>query len=132
MSATMSTAITRGVRVTVRSLYLKDQSSPRHHRYRFAYTIRIENEGRDTVKLESRHWIITHADGRVEEVRGAGVVGSQPELAPGKGFEYTSGCELGTPSGSMRGSYQMVVSSTGERFDATIAAFDLRLPHSLN
>jgi ApaG protein len=132
MSATMSTAITRGVRVTVRTHYIKEQSNPRDRRYRFAYTIRIENEGRDTVKLESRHWVITHGDGRVEEVRGAGVVGAQPVLAPGRGFEYTSGCELGTPSGSMRGTYQMIVTNTGERFDATIAAFDLRLPHTLN
>ena len=128
----MSTATTRGVRVTVRSAYLKDQSSPRDRRYRFAYTIRIENESRETVKLESRHWVITHGDGRVEEVRGAGVVGAQPVLVPGQGFEYTSGCELGTPSGTMRGSYQMLVPSTGERFDAAIALFDLRLPHTLN
>ncbi len=128
----MSTATTRGVRVTVRSAYLKDQSSPRARRYRFAYTIRIENESRETVKLESRHWVITHGDGRVEEVRGAGVVGAQPVLVPGQGFEYTSGCELGTPSGTMRGSYQMLVPSTGERFDAAIALFDLRLPHTLN
>lgn len=128
----MSTAITRGVRVTVQSFYLKEQSAPRERRYRFAYTVRIENQGRETVQLEGRHWIITNADGRVDEVRGAGVVGAQPTLPPGEGFEYTSGCELETPRGTMQGSYQMVVAGSGERFDADIAAFDLSLPLTLN
>lgn len=128
----MSTAITRGVRVTVQCVYLKEQSVPRERRYRFAYTVRIKNEGRETVQLEGRHWIITNADGRVDEVRGAGVVGAQPTLPPGQGFEYTSGCELATPRGTMKGTYQMIVAESGERFDADIAAFDLVPPFSLN
>ena len=128
----MSTSITRGVRVTVQSYYLKEQSIPRESRYRFAYTVRIENEGRETVQLEARHWIITNAHGRVDEVRGSGVVGAQPTLEPGQGFEYTSGCEIHTPRGSMKGSYQMVVAGSGERFDADIGSFDLVPPFSLN
>ena len=128
----MSTAKTRGVRVTVQSFYLKEQSAPREHRYRFAYTVQIENQGDETVQLEARHWIITNGDGHIDEVRGAGVVGAQPTLPPGQRFEYPSGCELETPRGTMRGSYQLVVAQTGERFDADIAAFELALPLTLN
>jgi ApaG protein len=126
-----STAITQGIRVTVSTVYVPSQSSPAAHRYVFAYTIRIANEGTEAAKLESRHWVITHASGRVEEVRGPGVVGHQPALKPGEHFEYTSGCVLETPRGSMRGTYQMV-RPDGRAFDADIAQFELAMPHSLN
>lgn len=126
-----STAITRGIKVTVSSVYLPAQSSPTEHRYVFAYTIRITNEGSETAQLRSRHWIITHGSGKVEEVRGPGVVGHQPVLGPGEHFEYTSGCVLETPRGSMRGTYQMHYAD-GRTFDAEIAPFSLEMPHSLN
>lgn len=127
----MSLAITRGVRITVRTRYLPEQSAPGRKQYRFAYTIRIANESDFAVQIRSRHWIITDADGHVEEVRGPGVVGQQPTLVPGHGFEYTSGCELATPRGTMAGTYQMVL-PTGETFDAEIAPFELALPTTLN
>jgi ApaG protein len=126
-----SVAVTQGIRVSVESQYVAEQSSPRARRYVFAYTVRIQNEGTKAAHLKSRHWIITDGDGRVEEVRGPGVVGQQPYLRPGEHFEYTSGCVLQTPRGQMRGTYQMV-GEGGETFDATIAPFDLRLPHTLN
>ena len=97
----------------------------------FAYTIRIANEGSTTAQLKTRHWIITHGNGKVEEVRGPGVVGQQPVLKPGEHFEYTSGCILETPRGTMRGTYQMQEPS-GSMFDAEIATFQLAMPHSLN
>ena len=127
----MSVAITNGIRVTVSTVYVPSQSAPTAHRYVFAYTIRIANEGTQTVQLRTRHWIITHGNGKVEEVRGPGVVGQQPVLKPGEHFEYTSGCVLQTPRGQMRGTYQMV-RDVGDAFDANIAPFDLMLPHSLN
>jgi ApaG protein len=99
--------------------------------YAFAYTVKIANQGGVTARLESRHWIITDAGGHVEEVRGPGVVGVQPRLRPGETFEYTSWCVIATPTGSMRGSYQMV-NGQGQPFDAEIAPFRLGLPHSLN
>jgi ApaG protein len=126
-----STAITDGIRISVEPQYVAEQSSPRARRYVFAYTVRIENEGTEPAQLRSRHWIITDGDGRVEEVRGPGVVGQQPLLNPGEHFEYTSGCVLQTPRGQMHGTYQMVRQS-GSTFDATIAPFDLVLPYSLN
>jgi ApaG protein len=126
-----STAITDGIRISVEPQYVAEQSSPRARRYVFAYTVRIENEGTEPAQLRSRHWIITDGDGRVEEVRGPGVVGQQPLLNPGEHFEYTSGCVLQTPRGQMRGTYQMVRQG-GSTFDATIAPFDLVLPYSLN
>src|SRR5262245_55884606 len=107
VQARVSTAVTEGIRVTVESTYVPEQSSPRGHRYVFAYTVRIVNEGQDEAQLKSRHWVITDAKGKVEEVRGAGVVGQQPRLRPGEKFEYTSGCVLETPRGQMKGSYQM-------------------------
>ena len=128
---TPSVAITHGIRISVESQYVADQSSPRARRYVFAYTVKILNEGTEPARLRSRHWIITDGDGRVEEVRGPGVIGQQPHLRPGEHFEYTSGCVLQTPRGQMRGTYQMVRDG-GETFDATIAPFDLMLPHSLN
>lgn len=128
---TTSNAITQGIRVTVKSLYAPSQSSPKERRYVFSYTIRIANEGVEPAQLRSRHWIITHGSGKVEEVRGPGVVGHQPRLEPGEHFEYTSGCILDSPRGSMRGTYQME-RPDGRRFQAEIAEFALALPHSLN
>lgn len=127
----VSTAVTRGIRVTVRSQYLPERSSPKAGQYAFAYTVRIANEGQVPAQLKSRHWIITHADGNVQEVRGEGVVGEKPLLKPGEAFEYTSWCMLGTPHGSMRGTYQMIAAD-GVQFDAQIAPFALALPYSLN
>src|SRR5262249_32196290 len=127
----VSTAITRGIRVNVQSYYLAERSSPQTGQYAFAYTVKIANEGSATSQLRSRHWIITDGDGKVQEVRGEGVVGAQPLLRPGQHFEYTSWCMLATPHGSMHGTYQMVTEE-GEPFDATIAPFPLALPYSLN
>ena len=126
-----STAVTEGIRIVVRSAYVADQSLPSAKRYVFAYTVRIFNEGTEAAQLRSRHWIITDGEGKVEEVKGPGVVGQQPFLEPGQQFEYTSGCVLQTPRGDMRGSYQMHRASGGV-FDAQIAPFALALPHSLN
>jgi ApaG protein len=127
----VSTAITEGIKVTVSTVYVPSQSSPAAKRYVFAYTIRITNEGTEPAQLRSRHWIITHGSGKVEEVRGPGVVGHQPLLQPTEHFEYTSGCVLETPRGTMRGTYQMH-RPDGRTFDAEIAAFTLAMPHSLN
>jgi ApaG protein len=127
----MSTSLTNGIMVTVRSQYIPERSSVSGRQYAFAYTVKIANQGDVTARLESRHWIITDAGGRVEEVRGPGVVGVQPRLRPGESFEYTSWCVLATPSGEMRGTYQMVTDA-GAPFDAQIAPFHLGLPQSLN
>jgi ApaG protein len=126
-----SEAVTRGIRVHVEAQYDPTRSMPHLSRWFFLYTVRIVNEGSVTAQLISRHWIITDATGHVEEVRGPGVVGEQPILAPGQAFEYTSGCPLPTPFGSMHGTYQMVTAD-GERFDADIATFTLSEPHALN
>jgi ApaG protein len=126
-----STAITEGIRIQVRSAYVPEQSVPAAKRYVFAYTVRITNEGTEPAQLKTRHWIITDGNGKVEEVRGPGVVGQTPSLRPGDQFEYTSGCVLPTPRGEMRGSYQMI-RPDGRGFDATIAPFLLALPYSLN
>jgi ApaG protein len=120
---------TRGICVTVRSFYLADQSEPDEGRYVWAYRIRIENQGRETVQLLRRTWHITDARGRTQRVQGAGVVGQQPLLEPGESFEYTSGTPLETPSGFMYGAYHMVVSASGEAFDVEIPAFSLDSPH---
>lgn len=127
----MSTATTQGIRVTVTATYIPQQSSPTERRYVFAYTVQIANEGTEPAQLRSRHWIITHGTGKVEEVRGPGVVGQKPLLRPGEHFEYTSGCVLETPRGAMRGTYQMH-RPDGSSFDAEIAAFELAMPYSLN
>jgi ApaG protein len=127
----VSSAVTQGIRVTVKSVYVPEQSAPLAHRYVFAYTVRISNEGELSAQLRTRHWVITDGEGRTEEVRGPGVVGNQPHLRPGEHFEYTSGCVLRTPRGEMRGTYQMY-RDDGAMFDATIAPFTLELPHSLN
>jgi len=111
--------------------YLEDDSAPDESRYVFAYHITITNTGNVAAKLVSRHWIITDADGDVQEVRGLGVVGEQPELAPGESFEYTSGCALTTPVGTMQGSYQMHATD-GTRFDAAIPTFTLSIPRILH
>jgi len=126
-----SDATTCGIRVTVHSRYLPEQSSPADRRYAFAYTVRISNEGDEAAQLRTRHWIITDASGQTEEVRGPGVVGKQPRLEPGETFEYTSGCVLRTSRGTMHGSYHMVRNS-GETFDAMISSFTLKLPINLN
>jgi ApaG protein len=126
-----SIAVTDGIRVTVRSAYVPDQSVPLARRFVFSYTIRIENQGKEAAQLRTRHWIITDGVGKVEEVRGPGVVGHQPFLRPGEHFEYTSGCVLETARGEMRGTYQMH-RENGTVFDAVIAPFLLALPHSLN
>jgi ApaG protein len=127
----MSDATTRGIHVRVESRYVPEQSDPERGGWLFAYSVRIANEGEETVQLISRHWIITDANGEVEEVRGPGVVGAQPVLRPGESFEYTSACPLGTAFGTMHGSYQMLTEQ-GEYFDAEIAAFSLSTPYSVN
>lgn len=126
-----SEAVTDGIRVQVLSEYSPERSSPGDSQWFFLYTIEITNESRQTVQLVSRHWIITDAEGRVEEVRGPGVVGEQPVLAPGESFTYTSGCPLTTPFGRMEGTYQMVASN-GTRFDAKIAPFTLSEPYTVH
>ncbi len=124
-----SSAVTDGIRVRVESAYLEDRSSPRDDRYVFAYTITISNEGAIAAQLRTRHWIITDARGTVEEVRGDGVVGEQPHLEPGQSFQYTSGCVLTTPIGTMQGTYRMW-RDDGSFFDAEIAPFSLASPAS--
>lgn len=128
---TRSEASTRGVRVAVEARYSPEHSEPGRNQWFFLYTIRISNEGEETCQLVSRHWIIRDATGHTDEVQGPGVVGEQPVLGPGEEFEYTSGCPLGTPFGSMEGTYQMVTED-GERFDARIARFDLREPRAIH
>jgi ApaG protein len=119
----VSDTVTRGIRVQVRSMYVPERSVPQQKHYFFAYHIRISNEGSETAQLLSRHWIITDADGDVQEVRGPGVVGQS--------FEYTSFCPLPTNVGTMQGTYAMVTAG-GETFDAAIAPFTLAMPYALN
>jgi ApaG protein len=126
-----SDATSDGIRVQVTSMYVSERSSPREAQYFFAYHITISNVGTETAQLLSRHWIITDADGQVQEVRGDGVVGYQPVLPPGASFEYTSYCPLTTSVGTMHGTYTMVRPS-GERFEARIAPFTLAVPTALN
>ena len=121
----MSEAVTRNIRVSVETEYAPGRSNPAQSQWFFLYTIHLKNEGRETVQLMSRHWIITDAMGDVKEVRGPGVVGKQPVLEPGDTFEYTSGCELTTPFGSMRGTYQMV--TKGDKEDKEVP-FDIQIP----
>jgi ApaG protein len=125
----MSSTLTRGILVTVRSEFIPERSSTRQ--YAFAYTVNIANQGTETAQLKSRHWIIADSFGAVQEVRGEGVIGAQPVLRPGEEFEYTSWCVIATPAGTMRGSYQMVTND-GDRFDAAIAPFALSPPQLLN
>lgn len=119
---------TRGVRVAVRPSYLDDQSDPEEDRFVWSYTVTIENKGVEPVQLLSRYWNIVDGIGRVQEIRGPGVVGAQPVIRPGESFEYTSGCPLETASGSMSGRYQMM-SESGESFEAEIPAFLLESPY---
>ena len=122
---------TYDIQVDVTTEYIAEQSEPDESRYVFAYTITISNRGAIPAKLLTRHWIITDANGRVQEVRGEGVVGEQPYLEPGEGFRYTSGTMLETPVGSMHGSYHMLADD-GNEFDAEIAPFTLSVPHKLH
>jgi ApaG protein len=121
-------ATTRGIAVSVEPTFLEANSSPASSQYVWAYRVTIENHGRETVQLLTRHWMITNARGEFTEVKGPGVVGEQPVLKPGESFEYTSGAPLNTPSGMMGGAYQME-SDTGERFDIEIPTFSLDSPH---
>ena len=122
--------VTRGIRVSVKPFYLDDQSDPEEPRYVWAYTVRIDNESEDVVQLRTRYWRITDAMGQTDEVSGDGVVGEQPVIRPGEGFEYTSGAPLQTPSGLMVGRYGMTTRG-GENFEIDIPAFSLDSPHEL-
>jgi ApaG protein len=124
----MYEAVTHGVRVRVTPLYVEEQSAPEESRYFWAYTVEISNLGEKTVQLKSRHWLITDGNGRNESVRGPGVVGKTPVLAPGQSFTYTSGCPLTTPSGIMRGTYQMQVEG-GSLVNVDIPSFSLDSPY---
>jgi ApaG protein len=119
---------TRDIRVAVEPHFLDDQSEPEENRYFWAYRVTIENNGREPMQLLSRYWRITDARGRIREVRGAGVVGEQPVIPPGRAFEYTSGAPLETPSGFMSGTYQMRAQS-GESFEIGIPMFALESPY---
>ena len=119
------------IRIRVETDYLDHQSDPVANRYVFAYTITISNTGKQPARLINRHWIITDANGKTEEVRGKGVVGEQPYLKPGEEFRYTSGTVIATPVGSMHGSYEMM-GDDGTRFEAEIAPFSLAIPHRLH
>ena len=127
----MSEAPKHAIAVTTRTQFLPDQSDPDAERYVFAYTITLRNTGTVAAQLISRHWIITDANNMVQEVRGLGVVGEQPRLAPGESFEYTSGTALATPVGTMRGSYQFS-GDDGTQFDAPLAEFTLSMPRVLH
>jgi ApaG protein len=126
-----SESSTDGVRVQVESELDPARSRPHEGEWFFLYTVTLTNEGSEWVQLVSRHWIITDAEGGVEEVRGPGVVGEQPVLGPGESFRYTSGCPLGTAFGAMRGTYQMLTAS-GRRFDAEIGEFTLSEPFTVH
>jgi len=119
------------IQVEVETAYIQEQSIPEEGRYVFAYTITIKNKGAVAAQLLNRHWIITDANNKVQEVRGEGVVGEQPNLAPGDAFQYTSAAMIETPVGCMQGSYQMIAEN-GVEFDAEIPAFNLSTPHTLH
>lgn len=125
---TMYERVTRGIRVAVQPAFLGEESEPDEGKYLWSYTVTIENRGGESVQLLSRYWHITDAKGRVQEVRGPGVVGAQPVLEPGQSFEYTSGCPLPTASGIMAGKYHMKAAN-GEAFEAEIPPFLLESPH---
>jgi ApaG protein len=126
----MSDAVTQSIRVEVLARHSPENSQPLQDDWVFQYTVRITNQGTDTVQLISRHWIITDALDHIEEVRGLGVVGEQPVLAPGQSFKYSSWCPLKTPTGTMRGSYQMV-RSDGSQFDIDVAPFGLKARYTI-
>src|SRR5574337_1393069 len=129
-SAVMTDDKRYAISVSPKSFYLEDQSDPEKRQFVFAYTITVTNVGSVAARLVSRHWIITDAEHRVQEVRGAGVVGKQPVLAPGESFEYTSGASLPTAVGTMHGSYQMLAED-GTAFDVPIPIFTLSVPRTL-
>jgi ApaG protein len=129
--APMSEAVTNHIRVEVLSRYTPENSPNLRDAWVFQYTVRITNQGLDTVQLLSRHWIITDALENTEEVKGPGVVGEQPVLAPGESFKYSSWCPLKTPTGTMRGTYQMI-GARGNQFDIEIAPFALKAPYTVN
>ncbi len=131
LHASSSEAVTQNVRVEVESEYAPEHSQPFQNQWFFYYTVRITNERAETVQLLSRHWVITDATGHMEEVKGPGVVGEQPVLAPGETFQYTSGCPLKTSTGLMRGTYQMVTED-GDHFDVEIAPFALHEPYTVH
>ena len=131
LHASTSEAVTNNVRVEVESQYAPERSQPLQNEWFFHYTVRITNEGDDTIQLLSRHWIITDATGQMQEVRGPGVVGEQPVLGPGEAFQYKSGCPLKTSTGVMHGTYQMVTES-GDHFDVEIAPFALHEPYTVH
>ena len=122
---------TNRIRIDVATSYVEDQSNPGEGRYVFTYTITIRNEGPKAARLVARHWLITDANGKVQEVVGEGVVGEQPHLQPGQGFRYSSGAVIETPVGSMQGRYRMLADD-GEQFDAPIAPFRLAMPGVLH
>ena len=119
------------IEVSAKAFYVEDQSDPDKNHYVFGYKIKVTNSGEIAAKLVSRHWLITDSNHRVEEVRGLGVIGQQPTLQPGESFEYTSGCPLATPVGTMRGEYQMLADD-GTKFDAPIPEFTLSVPRILH
>jgi ApaG protein len=127
MTVTRSQATSRGVQIEVTARYSEPHSDPHRPLWFFLYTITISNMSRESVQLLHRHWEITDGNGKVEHIRGPGVVGKQPTLSPGERFEYTSGCPLRTRFGFMKGEYEMRVTATGETFDAEVAGFPLRL-----
>jgi ApaG protein len=127
----MSEAVTRDIRVEVLSRYVPENSRPMEGELVFQYTVRITNQGTETVQLLSRHWIITDALDHVHEVQGPGVVGDQPTLHPGESYKYSSWCPLKTPTGMMRGTYQMI-RADGERFDIEVAPFALKARSIIN
>jgi ApaG protein len=119
------------IEVSAKAFYVEDQSDPEKNHYVFGYKIKVTNTGEVAAQLVSRHWLITDSNHRVEEVRGLGVIGQQPTLQPGESFEYTSGCPLATPVGTMRGEYQMLAAD-GTKFDAAIPEFTLSVPRVLH
>ena len=127
----MSRTTTEGIRITVKPAYWPERSTPDSSHYAFMYSVEIANVGTEPAQLRSRHWVITDANGKREEVRGEGVVGKQPRLGPGERFEYTSWAMLRTPFGTMSGSYVMVRPG-GQQFEARIGEFALTLPHALH
>ena len=129
--APVSDALTRGIRVEVLSQHSPENSRPSEGQWVFQYTVRITNQGSETVQLLSRHWIVTDGTGRTEEVKGPGVVGQQPALAPGQSFQYSSWCPIETPMGMMHGTYRMIRSG-GEEFDVEIAPFALKARHTVH
>ncbi|MEZ6184426.1 MAG: Co2+/Mg2+ efflux protein ApaG [Planctomycetota bacterium] len=127
----MSDAETDGIRVRVQANYVPERSRPSESLYLFTYQVRVENVGTEPAQLVSRHWVIRDGQGRIEHVRGPGVVGETPRLEPGQDFMYTSFCPLPTPSGAMSGSYRMQ-RDDGAEFDAQVATFTLMADHLLN